>query len=57
MDLSTIVDVGGNVLTAVGGASLLAAMLPRPEKGSRLDGVFKLLDLLAANWANARNKR
>lgn len=55
MDLSTLVDVGGTVLSAVGGASLLAAILPRPSSGSALAAAFRLLDLLAANWLNARN--
>jgi hypothetical protein len=54
MDLSTIVDGAGAALTAVGGASLLAALLPRSDK---LAWLFKLLDILAANWAQARNAR
>jgi hypothetical protein len=50
MDLSTIVDGAGAALTAVGGA----ALLPRSDK---LAWLFKLLDILAANWAQARNAR
>jgi hypothetical protein len=57
MDLSTIVDAGGAVLSAVGGASLLAAVLPRPEPTSKWAALFRLLDLIAANWLNARNAR
>lgn len=52
MDLSTIVDGAGAALTAVGGASILAAILPRSP---RLAALYKLLDLLAANWLHARN--
>lgn len=52
MDLSTIVDGAGAALTAVGGASILAALLPRSE---RFAWLYKLLDLLAANWLHARN--
>lgn len=52
MDLTTLVDAGGAALTAVGGASLLAALLPRTP---RLAWLYKLLDLLAANWMQARN--
>lgn len=55
MDLTTILNVGGQVLTAIGGASVLAALLPRPAQGSKLGALFGLLDLLAANWLNARN--
>jgi hypothetical protein len=52
MDLSSIVDGVGAVLTAIGGAAILAATLPRSPK---LAPLYKLLDLLAANWLHARN--
>lgn len=48
--------MASNVLTAVGGAAVLAALLPRPAAGSKLETGFKVLDLLAANWLNARNQ-
>lgn len=43
-------------LTTMGGASLLAAILPRPAEGSRLTIIFRVLDIIAANWLNARNR-
>jgi hypothetical protein len=52
MDIIGWIDTG---LTAVGGAALLAAVLPRPAETSRLAIVFRVLDLVAANWLNARN--
>jgi hypothetical protein len=52
MDVLGWIDTG---LTAVGGASLLAAILPRPSADSRLAIFFRALDLVAANWLNARN--
>lgn len=55
MDLSTILGAGSAVLSVVGGASVLAAMLPRPAEGTALALAFKLLDILAANWMQARN--
>lgn len=52
MDVLSWIDTG---LTTIGGASLLAAILPRPAEGSRWALIFKALDLVAANWLNARN--
>ncbi|CAB4128297.1 hypothetical protein UFOVP99_24 [uncultured Caudovirales phage] len=57
MDLAAILGWLTSLLTAVGGASLLAAILPRPAAGTALANGFQLLDLLAANWMNARNAR
>lgn len=53
MDFLGWVDAG---LTAMGGASLLAAILPRPAEGSRWAFAFRALDMVAANWLNARNR-
>ena len=52
MDIIGWIDTG---LTAIGGASLLAAILPRPAAESRWAIIFRALDLVAANWLNARN--
>lgn len=52
---SDLVSVGSQILAAIGAAALLAAKLPRPASG-KLDWMFKVLDLLAANFGNAKNK-
>lgn len=54
-DIDSALRLADYGLTVVGGASILAALLPRPANGSRLSGIFKVLDFLAANWLNARN--
>jgi len=43
-----------DLLSLVGGAAVLAATLPRPASG-RGALLFKVLDLLAANFGQARN--
>ena len=40
-----------------GKSAMAAALLPRPAAGSRLAPLFRLLDVLAANWLNARNAK
>jgi hypothetical protein len=52
MDINAAIDVASYALTAVGASSILAAVLPRDP---RVAWVFRVLDLLAANWMNARN--
>ncbi len=49
MDLLDAISAG---LTAVGGASILAAILPRSPRFAML---FRVIDLVAANWMQARN--
>ena len=50
--LDTLVDIATTVLNTVGASALLAALLPRSP---RFAWLFKLLDVLAANWGRARN--
>lgn len=56
MDTLQWIEVGVNVLAVVGGSGLLATIFPN---ASRLSGallmVRKVLDVVAANWGNARN--
>lgn len=55
--LDILLNHSDEVLAAVGGSAVLAALLPRPPEGSKWAVVFKLLDILAANWAKARNAK
>jgi hypothetical protein len=52
-----IIELVIDLLAVVGGSGLLAAVVPN---ASKLDGVLlvarKVLDVLAANVANAKNK-
>lgn len=52
-DLTTVVDVATKVVAA---ASAVAALTPTPKDDSALSYVRKVLDLLAFNFFNARNR-
>lgn len=56
MNWIQIIDTVSTILTVTGGASVLAAWLPRPPAGSSGAAVFRALDLVAQNYLNARNK-
>lgn len=51
-----MIELAVNVLAVVGGSGLLATIFPN---ASRLSGallmVRKVLDVVAANWGNAKN--
>ena len=53
--LDVVMDWVVPALAVPGAASIAAALLPRPPEGSRLSVVFRVLDVLAANWLHARN--
>lgn len=59
--IMTVVNNAGDIVGAassiVGGASVLAAMLPTPKASAWLSGLRRLLDLVAFNIANAKNGR
>ena len=60
MDISTvssIVDVGLDVLATVGGSAIVAAFLPKPtdEAYKIFLIVRKIVDFVGANWFNAKN--
>jgi hypothetical protein len=55
--VNILTDYLAPALAVPGAAAILAALLPRPAEGSRFAPVFRLLDLLAANWINARNAK
>lgn len=50
------VDILEALLSIVGGASILAAITPTAKDDSVLSVVRKVLDLVAANVGNAKNK-
>lgn len=54
MDLSFLVDALAGVLSVMGASGVLAAILPRPQSGVGAVAM-KAVDVLAANWMNARN--
>lgn len=45
------------ILAIPGAASVAAALLRRPAPDSTLGKVFKVIDILAFNWMNARNAK
>lgn len=51
---SIATDVVVPILSVMGGAGVLAAFLPRPT-GPKGRAIFAVLDVLASNYANARN--
>lgn len=52
-----VVEVFQAVASLVGTASAIAALFPKAEKlGAILGGVRKVIDLLALNVGNAKNK-
>lgn len=55
--MNDIVEYTIAALAVPGAAAMAAALLPRPAAGSRLAPLFRLLDVLAANWLNARNAK
>lgn len=57
MDFASILGIVSTGLSVVGGSAIAAAIIPRPDDTTPLGKVFALLDVLAANWANARNAR
>lgn len=56
MNWIQLIDTASTILTVTGGASVLAAWLPRPPAGTSGAAVFRALDLVAQNYLNARNK-
>ena len=60
MDISTVssvVDIGINVLSVVGGSAIAAAFLPKPSANAYKIFLIvrKLVDFVGANFFNAKN--
>ena len=53
MDVQEIVTVA---LEVIGAASVIAAVTPTPKDDGILAIIRKALDMLAANWGNAKNE-
>ena len=57
MDISQAGDVLQATASIIGGASVIAAMFPKADKlGAALGLVSKLINILAFNFGNAKNK-
>ena len=61
MDISTVssvVDIGINVLSVVGGSAITAAFMPKPSDNAYKVFLIvrKLVDFIGANWFNAKNQ-
>lgn len=60
MDISTVssvVDIGINVLSVVGGSAITAAFMPKPSANAYKIFLIvrKLVDFVGANFFNAKN--
>lgn len=49
-------DIVSAISTVVSGAAAVAALTPTPKDDNAVAKVRRVIDVLAFNWGNARNK-